>query len=359
MFWIKNLHLSQFRRFQEKDLVFSPGINLLYGANAVGKTTVLEAVSCLSLCQSFKTVKESELIHYGETYCFAKGTVADEDGEHELVFSVSPEGKRIKKDQQAYKNLSDYLGYFKLVIFSPQDLELVQGNPSCRRKFMDMALAQTDQAYLRTLISYKKWLRARNELLKGNPDKMDRELLTVITQKMIPLALSVTHKRRELVTRLNPLLKNSLGMLKEGEEASLIYQPDIQDEEHLDYYYESTVERDIAMQSTRIGPQRDDCGMLLSGHQASSYASQGQQRSLVLALKASLSSLFAEKNDHVVIAFDDVFSELDEERQDAVISLLGTGAQVFLTTTQQDIVSRFESRSGTCIKMEEREEKNG
>lgn len=351
MFYLKTLYLNQFRQFTSETLEFSPHVNIIYGPNAVGKTTIIEAINALALCQSFRTSKDNEMIQYNKDYCFAKGLFIEETNkvnEHNIVFSLSNEGKRIKKDEKTFAKLSEYIGYYKTVVFSPQDLELVQGAPAVRRKFMDLYLCQIDGEYLNSSIKYRKWLKERNELFKN--ESIDQALMKIITDNLIKEGLVLTHKRQEFIQNINTILKEKMSIINNQEEVAIQYIPSYNQEDYLDYIYETNYEHDRLTQSTHVGPHHDDLKFKINGMDAMAFASQGQQRSIVLALKSAVSA-YLSLDERIIVAFDDVFSELDEARQQAILKLIGEDNQVFLTTASEKLVENLSTSGGKLIKI--------
>lgn len=351
MFYLKKLTLNQFRQFSQESFEFSPHVNVIYGPNAVGKTTIIEAINALALCQSFRTNKDEDMIQYNQEYCFAKGEFIEENNkieEHNIIFSLSKEGKRIKKDEKTYSKLSEYLGFFKTVVFSPQDLELIQGAPALRRKFMDVYLCQMDGEYLNSSIKYRKWLKERNELFKQ--ETLDQALMKIITDNLIKEGLVITHKRAEFMSVLDRLLKEKMAIINGDEPVSVQYLPSFNNEDYLDYIYETNFEHDRATQTTHIGPHHDDLKFRINGKDALSFASQGQQRSIILALKSAVSA-YLSQDERIIVAFDDVFSELDEARQQAILKLIGDHNQVFLTTASTKLVENLGTFGGKLINL--------
>ena len=155
MFYLKDVKLSNFRCYESYYQEFSPNINIIIGDNAVGKTSLIESVYVLAVTKSHKSTSDMELIKYNADFCFVKGTFID-DKKTEVVFSLSSKGKQIVKNAKKVKHLSEYVGFFYVVMFCPEDLELIKGAPSSRRKFLDINISQLNNNYLESLIKYKK-----------------------------------------------------------------------------------------------------------------------------------------------------------------------------------------------------------
>jgi len=331
MIHLKGLKLTNFRCYVDASFAFSPHLNILVGANAAGKTSIAEAIHCLGFLKSHKA-SDQDLIRHGENYAVVKGAF-QKDGENcEVIFSLSPEGKRIQANNKSFRQLSDYLGFLHVVFFCPDDLEIIKGSPAERRKFLDSSLCLLSPAYLQNLILYRKILKQRNEVLKnlGENQKYDQNLLKVLTETLVPKAEAISKERAKFLSELNPLVAEKASVISGSKErVSLSYKP----------CSEWDQKRDLVAKTTTAGPHRDDFEILIDGFEAASFASQGQQRTAALALKLALADYLSRKTDDIIIILDDVFSELDSERQNQILKLLEQGFQIFITTTSASSLS--------------------
>lgn len=340
MFYLRKLNLTNFRCYEKDIFEFGKKRNILIGSNAAGKTTLVEAIHLLGLAKSFKPIKDIGLIKKGESYYNVKGEFYHNDDTIEIMASYNSVDKRITKNQIVYRNISDHLGLIKIVLFSPDDLNLVKGAPLERRKFLDQNIGQINQGYLLSLIRFKKILKERNEFLKTSDyNNYNKELLEVITQGLIKEASTIIKAREVFVNTLNPIIKDISLVLSKGEEiASFVYNPNC----IVDKLWKKAEERlsyDFLMKTTTWGPTRDDIDILLNGDNAVTYCSQGQIRSITLAAKLALANLFIKDNDKLIIILDDVLSELDKNRQEQVLKLINKDIQTFITTTSIDNIN--------------------
>lgn len=335
MIYIKKLKLYNFRCFQKFEIDFSNKINILVGNNAVGKTSIVEAVHCLGFVKSHRASNDQQLIKTNSDFAIIKGSFENIDKKHEISLSITDKGKKIIINNKPYSNLSDYIGFLNVVIFCPEDMELVKGSPANRRKFLDSNISQMDSYYLKSSINYRKILKERNELLKlmSESEKKDYNLLNVYTQGLINEARNIIKIRKKFIEDLNPFVSSKTKGISEGlENAKINYIPSL-NEEDLERVFKENLKNDLLYKTTTKGPHRDDFLVELNEQDVSEFGSQGQQRTAVLAIKLALAELINRKSDNLIIILDDVFSELDLNRQNEIINLLSESNQIFITTT--------------------------
>jgi DNA replication and repair protein RecF len=359
MIYLKTLKLINFRCYQEVVLEFSPHLNILVGPNAAGKTTVVEAVHCLGFLKSHKAGIDAEMISYDQDFTVIKGNFEKEGKLQEVVFSLSAQGKRILANQKPFRQLSEYLGFLHVVFFCPEDLEIVKGAPGVRRKFLDSNLCLVSEAYMKSLIIYRKLLKQRNEVLKNINEnhKYDRKLLEVLTGQMIPQAETLIKEREHFIRELNPLIEEkSLAISGGKEKVSLLYMPSNYTGTERDSFFD--IKKDLNSKTTTSGPHRDDFEFLINGFKAAAFASQGQQRTAALSLKLALADYLNKKTEDIIIILDDVFSELDSERQNQILKLLNSEYQIFITTTSISNLSEEILKDNKTITVRREEYKN-
>jgi len=341
MFIIKELNLLNFRCYKKHSIKFSPHINILVGDNAVGKTSIVEAIYCLGFTKSHKANLDSDMIRKGEEYSVIKATFTNDSKIEELIFSITKKGKRIQKNNKTYKQLSEYIGYFNVVIFCPEDLEIIKGSPGVRRKFLDVNISQINPSYLNSSINYRKLLKQRNEILKNINEntKYDHTLLNIVTEELMKVAINIIEERKKFISRLNPYLSDKCKLISDDNEYGILeYLPNV-NSNGIKTQFDKQLKIDIATKTTTVGPHRDDFSILINGEYASSYGSQGQQRTMSLAIKLALADLIKENSKNLIIILDDVFSELDINRQNQILKLISQNNQIFITTTSVDNLS--------------------
>lgn len=339
MFFLKNVKLTNFRCYNDRTFFFKEGKNIIIGNNAVGKTSLVEGIHCLCFGKSFRDVKDNDLIALNNDFYLVKGLFSG-DEEYKIQLSYDKSSKTIVNNQKKYKTISEYLGFFNLIVFSPDDLELVKGSPSLRRKFLDINISQYDKFYLNSLIRFKRLLKERNELLKQDDEsKVDQTLLRVITESFINESKVIINRREKFINDLNVILHNkSKKLSNNSEDVQIVYKP----KTTVDNLWKTNQERlsyDIFNKTTTWGPTRDEFLIYLNGQEASVYGSQGQIRTITLAIKLALVELFELYNDKILIILDDVFSELDINRQNQLVEMLDKNKQTFITTTSIDLLS--------------------
>jgi DNA replication and repair protein RecF len=362
---LRHLALTHFRNYGRQDFDFEPGIVLLLGENAQGKTNVLEAVALLATGRSERADADADFIAWGERdgpqpYARVEGeavraagdvrvevVVAGRQGAHGVVAS-----KRFKLNGVARRS-SDVIGAMMAVLFTTDDMELVRGAPSGRRRYLDVMLSQADRAYLRALQRYGKVTTQRNALLKRiSEGASQRDELAYWDEQLAADGAVILHARASAVEQLSRAAAAAHARLSgEREQFALAYEPRFSDAwpparisaasvpdigAALLEKLNATHARDIGARITLTGPHRDDLGLTLGGEAASSFASRGQQRTAALALRlAEASLLHARSGERPILLLDDVLSELDEGRRNSVLAALDA-EQVIITSADAD-----------------------
>jgi len=338
---VGSMRLSRFRNYEALEVDFHPQLNLFLGANAQGKTNVLEALFCLSTTKSFRAAADEEMIQFGYESGAIEGNLFREEGQEALLLEIRKgRNKSLFLNGKKQKKLSTLLGRLPAVVFSPDDLFLVKGGPSLRRRYLDLTLYQVDQTYLGHLQQYERALKQRNSLLRQRVAQLESQLAVWD----IPLAehgAAVMLKRAETAVRLSKFASRALEDLTGGVESFEVrYEPQflLEDggylKERLLQALEQARREEMARGLTIVGPHRDDLGLWVNGNLMRKFGSQGQQRTGALALKlAQLSLLNEECHTAPLILFDDVMAELDEKRQAFFLNRLQQGGQAFLTGT--------------------------
>lgn len=339
------LHLQQFRSYSSLVVDFSAAnVHLLLGANGAGKTNILEGISLLSLTKSCQKADEQDLIYWGQEYYRVQGQVLTDDDEKkqlEVVSQIAPRKQKACYINDVKKSIADMVGVLPTVVFLPQDLELFTGPPGERRTFMDQLLCQVSPEYLQLLSQYQKTLKQRNSLLRKIADGIASTTdLSVWNLHVATLGATITLRRLELIEMLQCTLGEELTTLGEDwGHAQLQYlrKSEARDqsgvEQELLQRLENCQKRDIALQSTTVGPHRDDWALMVDERNIATFASRGQQRTAVLALLfLQVSFLELQRGEKPVILLDDVFSELDDHHQTSLLQSLSEH-QVIITTT--------------------------
>ena len=348
---IKSLKLLYFRNYLSMNIDVHPSLNVLVGNNANGKTNIIESIFCLALGRSYRTKSDSECIMFGETATAMSCVVNKNDKNLDIMLGINNKGKSAKIAGVKKTKLTDFVGELNVVLFSPEDLQLVKGSPSLRREFINREFYQFSRIYHKYYLMYQHLLKQRNSYLKDmrkNPkDEMLLAYLETVTSQLAKVAIYITRERVSFVQDISKLTYENMLNISNGQESLKIkYKSsvlealninDISDEvfneESLTKVMMKKSYDDIMRGSTKIGPHQDDLEFYINDLDAKMYASQGQQRSIVLSLKlAEINYLKEKTGTYPVLLLDDVLSELDKNRQLKLLDAINENVQTFITT---------------------------
>ena len=337
---LAHLRLRDFRNYPRLDADIAPGFHLLLGDNAQGKTNILEAVYLMATLRSFRGVGGAQMIRHGQKGYFVGGNVVGQ-GEHEIKIYWSVRERKLALDGQPVKKLTDYLGVLRTVVFCTEDLQLVKGAARARRRFLDLLLAQTQPGYLPLLQRYMRAVRARNALLKHSRlGGTDEAALDSFSQELVKLGDEIIRARRELAPKFSPLARLAYRRISsDAEELRIEYQPSVKKDFAVELAQSRA--REQTYRSMLVGPHRDDLQLLLNEKSAAQFGSEGQKRTLAIALKMAQAEYLAGiHGSPPILLIDDVMGELDEKRRGGFLPLLEharkAGGQVFMTATEED-----------------------
>ncbi len=334
---LAHLRLRDFRNYSRLDADFGPGFQLLVGDNAQGKTNILEAIYLLATLRSFRGVGGAQMVRHGARGYFVGGRLVEEM-EHEVKVYWSAAEKNLTLDGQPVRRLADYYGRMRCVVFCTEDLQLVKGAARGRRRFLDLLLAQTEPGYLALLQRYTHALQSRNALLK-RPDP-DPAVLAPFTAELVSCGSVLMDRRHELVPRLSALARLAYRRIaRDAEELRMRYAPSVKEEFSVELAQSAPRER--ALRATVVGPHRDDLQLHLNDRPTAQFASEGQKRSLAIALKMAQAEYLAGRTaGPPILLIDDVMGELDTRRREGLLPLLERSeharGQVFMTCTQEN-----------------------
>ena len=361
---INKIYAVNFRNYSSCNLDFSSMINVFYGQNAQGKTNILEAIFYSSFGMSHRTFTEDDLLKISCREMAVGVEYESFSGVHDI---------KIKKYQQLGRNKKEifldgtkvrpkeHYGSLNVVMFSPEDLQLVKGEPSLRRRFFDMQIAQTDPIYYDLLVKYNRVLQQRNKLLKEIRDNGgSSKELEPWNKEFIVLATAIAKKRQLALEKLQAIAGEIYASITGNKETLTIkYELKANNGELLYpesdfsawemFYTTKLAERariDILRGNTGIGPHRDDIVLLLNGMSLKSFGSQGQQRSGALALKLSqLEYVRREIGEFPVLLLDDVMSELDNSRRAQLLLFIDGRVQTFITVNDRELIPELEGNA--------------
>ena len=337
--WLETLHIKHFRNYEEANLSFHKGLNVFLGQNAQGKTNILESIYFLALTRSHRTKTDKDLLQFSEKQLQVNGILHRSTGKVPLDIDLTDKGRITKVNHLKQTRLSDYVGHMNVVLFAPEDLQLVKGGPALRRKFMDVELGQIKPLYLSDLSNYNHILKQRNAYLKAS-EQVDLTYLSVLDQQLAEYGSKVIQHRIDFLKKLEVFAQyKHLDISDQKEILTLSYQASIpftEDVNILDSFLtelEKSRKRDLFKKNTGVGPHRDDISFFINGMNAH-YGSQGQHRSLVLSLKLAEIELMKETTrEYPILLLDDVMSELDNDRQMKLLETISEKIQTFITTT--------------------------
>lgn len=356
---LAHLRLRDFRNYARLDADFAPGFHLLLGNNAQGKTNILEAVYLMATLRSFRGVGGAQMIRHGQKGYFVSGQVVG-DGPHEIKMYWAAQERKLTLDGRPVRRLTDFLGTLRVTVFCTEDLQLVKGAARSRRRFLDLLLSQTSPTYLPLLQRYMRALRSRNALLKR--PLLDEPTLDSFTAELLQLGNEIIRLRRELAPRLSPLARLAYRRIShDAEELRLEYQSSVKQDFAIELG--NARRRELARRTTLIGPHLDDLQLLLNDKSAAQFGSEGQKRTLALALKmAQAEYVSGIHGTPPVLLIDDVMGELDAKRRSGFLPLLErthhAKGQVFMTATEENWprelgreVQRWNVRAGTLERL--------
>ena len=356
---INTLELKNYRNYESLSISFDPGVNIIYGENAQGKTNILESLYMISTTKSHRGVRDRDMIRFGMEESHIRSLIMKGGIDYRVDMHLRKnKSKGIAINGQRIRKASELIGLLHIVFFSPEDLGIVKNGPAERRRFMDMELCQLDASYLHNLNQYNKTVENRNRLLRDMyqfPDLQDT--LSIWDDQLINYGRQIIESRRGFISDLNEIVGDIHSKLSGNREhLTILYEPNTEADEFEEKLRRSR-ERDIHMKSTSVGPHRDDFSFMDRDTDLRRYGSQGQQRTCALSLKLSEIDLVKKVIGHrPVLMMDDVLSELDSGRQNYLLSTIG-GIQTFITCTGLDefvnnrfkIDQVFRIESGTCV----------
>ncbi len=346
---LENIELKNFRNYETASLSFSPSINVLIGENAQGKTNLIESIYFLAMSRSHRTSRDRELIRWDSDFAKVNGQLIKKSHSVPLEIVLSKRGKNAKLNHLEQKKLSDYIGQLNVILFAPEDLSLVKGSPSVRRRFIDMELGQMNKIYLHHLTQYQRILKQRNQFLKKAKydRKHDTLYLDVLTEQLATEGAEVLYYRYRFVAQLTKWAQEVQADISNDKEALRIrykttanVTEEMSKQELFDQMqteYGEAREQEIDQGTTTLGPHRDDLVFYVNDRNVQTYGSQGQQRTTALSLKLAEIELMREMTgEYPILLLDDVLSELDDSRQTHLLNTIQNKVQTFITTTSLD-----------------------
>lgn len=345
--YVKKISLKNYRNIKIIDLELSKGVNIFYGNNAQGKTNILEAIYICATGRSHRTHKDKELINFNKEEAHIRLEIKNETITNKIDIHLKKENKKgIAINNIPIGKLGELFGYLNVVIFSPEDLNLIKSGPMERRKFIDMELCQINNIYYYNLSQYYKILKQRNVLLKKiSKNKELKETLFVWDSQLIDFGSKIIKMREDFIKKINNISKNIHSEITgQKEDLEIRYKPSVIIEE-FEEKLKKNIEKDILYTQTSYGPHKDDILFLINNINVRDFGSQGQQRTVSLSTKlAEIKLIEEEKNISPILLLDDVLSELDKLRQNFLVNNI-KNIQVIITCTGiEDVLKNLDEK---------------
>ena len=365
---LRHLSLQEYRNYASLRQEFSPALNVLTGANAQGKTNLLEAVYLLATSKSMRGNKDVDLIRWDAPAAVVIGQVLREkanDIDLEVAMSRTEKKSLVVNTVRVHRTM-DFIGQLKAVSFSAADLEVVRGEPSRRRRFLDLEISQLSPSYCHALAYYRKVVEQRNRLLKMARDRSMRatleDMLAPWTEQLVTYGSKLVERRQQFLTQLQEFAQPVHALLTDSQERlTIVYHPPFKVPEGQEAIQEAfrealsqVREEELRRQVCLLGPHRDDITFLVNGRDVRTFGSQGQQRTVALSVKLAEVELMRDlTGESPVCLLDDVFSELDARRRAHIFDVTLGACQTFLSTTDAEMLSPEVMSQGTLFEVRE------
>lgn len=357
--YISELKIANFRNYDFLKLKLKKKINILIGNNGQGKTNLLESIYVLGITKSHRSFIDNNLIKKNTQKSIIKGTLINENIKTNLEIEIENKKKILKIDNNIIKKNSDYISRMNIIIFYPEDLELIKGSPITRRRFLNLELSQLNSNYFLILNDYNKLLKMRNDYLKNN--YIDINYLNILTDYLIEKAVIIFRMRKKIIDKLNQNIEKIYFDITNLEKFNIKYKTcidlDCTSEEikkRLKEKFNEVYEQEIKFKSTLVGPHRDDFEFYIDNLNLKNYGSQGQQRLAIIALKLGEIEIFRKyKESNPILLLDDVFSELDETKKNNLLKYISKDIQVIITTTDLNNISDEIVKKAKIIKIDQ------
>ncbi len=339
---VRSLELKEYRNYEQVNLQFDDGINILYGENAQGKTNILEAIYLGGTTKSHRGSKDRDIIRFNKDEAHVRLNIEKNKVSHRIDMHLKRnKAKGVAIDSIPIKRQGELFGMLNLVFFSPEDLNIIKNGPGERRRFLDLELCQLDKIYMHHLTNYNKALAQRNQLLKQI--SVNRKLLDTLyiwDSKLIEHGSVIIDTRKSFINKINTLIYPIHKKLTGGkEELILVYEPNV-NQEDFEEKLEKGQERDLFIKMTNNGPHRDDMLFFYDNIDIRKFGSQGQQRTAALSLKLAELELVKEAiKENPVLLLDDVLSELDRSRQNQLLNSIGDIQTIITCTGLEEFIS--------------------
>ena len=334
--WIKKIKLNNFRNYQEQEINFEKNINIFYGENAQGKTNIIEAIFLSSMGKSFRAKKDKEMIKLSENRAMIEILFNKKDRDGKIKIELQNK-KNVYLNGIKLKKLSELLGNINIVIFTPDDINILKGGPQNRRRFLDIMISQLKPNYMYNLNLYLKTLEQRNNYLRQIKEyNKDENLLEIWDEKLAEYAFNIYNYRNEFINKIKNKIKNIHSEITNNKEKIEIeYLTECESKEKYLKLLKDRRKLDIIKGYTTKGIHRDDFIIYINKKELNIYGSQGQHRTAILSLKLSeLNIIYEETGEYPILLLDDFMSELDEKRREHFLKNI-KNTQIIITCTEK------------------------
>lgn len=346
---LKNIGAINYRNYDFFKINLSPSLNIFYGDNGQGKTNILESIYFLGLTKSHRVSDDHLIIKKGKSNLKVQGNIINNKINYKLEIELSDKGKLLQKDENNEKTI-DYINNLNVIIFYPDDLSMIKGSPSERRKFLNVEISQLEKKYLKILSEFNKILKIRNDLLKNcqKTSKIDIDYFKIINDMYVEKSILIYKYRINFINNLNLINKNIYETITNLKNFNIKYICNLKnmeqiEEEKLSNYMTQELKKiyyqEIKYGLSLIGPHRDDFSFNIGDLDLKKYGSQGQQRIAILTLKFSELSLYDDNNKPILL-LDDIFSEIDDSKKNNILSYLNQNIQTIITTTDLNNIDK-------------------
>ena len=349
---LTKINLLNFRNCANVNISFCENMNIFIGNNAQGKTNILEAIVMLALTKSHRIGVNPNIIQFNKSKAIIKGNVKKDRIISRLELIVTDESKKTKVNGDEIKKIADYISNLNVIVFTPDDLEIIKSSPNIRRNLLNIQLSQISKQYLNTYNEYNKLLKTRNEYLKilFNSSIADKDYLDILTDKLIEKAIIIYQKRKEYLDLIDQKIDFYYKEIADVGGLKIVYLPNVEFESYeyedlrkkLKYIYKKNYVKELNYGMTIYGPHRDDFSFKYNGNDLKFFGSQGQQRLAVLAFKLAEIDVFTDSNGTApLLLLDDIFSELDIKKRNKLLKFVSeSNVQSIITTTDLKNVSK-------------------
>ncbi len=345
--YLKSIKIQNFRNYDNLSLNFEKGLNIIYGNNGQGKTNLLESLYVLGMTKSHRSYIDNDLIKENKEFFKITGNLYIDKIKTKLEIDYNLKEKNLKLDNNLIKKVSNYISKMNIIIFYPDDLNLIKGSPYERRRFLNSEVSQLSGEYLTILNDYNKLLKMRNDYLKNK--YIDDNYLNILTDYLIDKSVVINKMRYKFIEKLNKNISSIYNDLASISNFKIIYKTSFKIDtidknelkNNLKKEFEKQKEKEKKQKITLIGPHRDDLEFYINNDNIKNLGSQGQQRMAILAIKlAEIDIIKQYKGSYPILLLDDVFSELDKNKKNNLLKYLLEDIQTIITTTDLTNISK-------------------